>query len=260
MVRLLGALALMLIATSAPGQAAQNPAAAFAPALAAAPAPGASDLSGSWVGLIVIPEKNKRTPSLLYAVLNQSGPTLTGTAGSSARSQTAFTNGRIESTKFGTTIAFNLPGPNSVMEFQLRPAEGMLRGVARLPGATATLAVELHRVDANVRAKASNVSGTWIGTFALANTQHLVHVVFEQTGAAITGTAGPHAYTQIPISNGRVGTTDAGTLVSFQMDMAADAVGMLFELKLTDTGLTGTITASHGGEQVSGPVDLKPVK
>jgi len=260
MLRRLGVLALLLIAASTSGQADQGPLFVASPAKpAVAPAPEVPDLTGPWIGMIVVPEKDKRTPNALQVVLKQTGGTLTGTAGSS-KMQTALTNGRVESTKFGTSLSFNLPGPNSSMEFQLRLDQGVLRGAARLPNVTAAASVELHRVDTNPLAKALNLSGTWLGAFGLANAEHLVHVVLEQSGATLTGTAGPHAYKQIPITAGKVATTEAGTTVSFQMDMSADGVVMQFELTLTETGLKGTVTVSHNGEQISGPVELIPVK
>jgi hypothetical protein len=126
-----------------------------------------------------------------------------------------------------------------------------------LPGVTATAAVELHRIDSTAR---TNLNGTWIGTFSLATAEHLLHVVLEQSGDTLTGTAGPHPYKQIPITKCKIATTDAGTTVSFQMDMAAEDLVMQFDLASTDTGLKGTVTVSHKGEQVTGPVELVPVR
>jgi len=261
MARSLTALVLLVIATSTAGQAAQAPQAAAATAApAAAPPPDVIDLNGSWIGTIMIPDKGKRTPSSLHAVLTHAGATLTGTAGSSTKSQKAFTDGRVQTTRFGTTVTFDLPGPNSVMTFELRAVDGVLSGLARVPGATVTLPVQLHRVESNARARATNVSGAWIGTFGLMDAEHLLQVVFEQSGATLTGTAGPHTYKQMPITQGKVETAEAGTKLSFQVDMAADEVVMLFELTLTDTGLKGTVTVSQNGEQASGRVELKPVK
>ena len=259
MFRTLGVLTLLLIATATSGQAAQEPFAAAARP-ASVSAPEAFDLSGSWVGMIAIPEKDRRTPSSFHAVLKQNGGALSGTAGPNTKSQTALTKGRVESTRFGTSLIFNLPGPNIELEFQLRVSDGMLKGVARLPGVAATAPVELHRIDPNPRAKAPNMSGTWIGTFALANTERSLHIVLQQSGASISGTAGPHGSKQMPISEGKVATTEAGTSVSFQMDAGTEEVVMLFELALTDAGLKGTITISQKGEKVSGPVELTPVK
>ena len=258
MFRTVGAVALLLIVTSTSGLAHQG---RFTVAVPAKPAtvvaPAAQDLSGSWVGMIVIPEKDKRTPNSLYVVLKHDGASLTGTAGASTTVQAALTDGRVESTKFGTTLSFDLPAPHAVIEFQLRFDGGMLKGVARLPGVAATAAVELHRVDSNARA---NLNGTWIGTFSLANAEHLLHVVLEQSGDTLTGTAGPHPYKQIPITKSKVATTNAGTTVSFQMEMAADDVVMQFDLASTATGLKGTVTVTHKGEQITGPVELIPVK
>ena len=262
MFRTLGVLTLLLIATATSGQAAQEKLAATPTARpASAPVPEVIDLNGSWVGMIAIPEKDRRVPSSFHAALTYAGGTLTGTAGSNTKAQTALTKTRVESTRFGTSLVFNLVGPNNIeLEFQLRAADGMLKGVARLPGVAATAPVELRRVDSNVRAKAPNMSGTWVGTLTLANTERLMHVVLAQSGASVSGTAGPHSSKQMPISEGKVETTDAGTSVSFQMDTGVEGAVMLFEFALTDTGLKGTITISQKGEKISGPVELTPVK
>ena len=261
-----GALTLLLIAAGTSGQAAQGPQVATSTgvvraAAAVATAPAVVDLSGSWVGMIAIPEKDKRVPGSLVAVLKHADGKLVGTAGPSTAKQASLTKTRVEATRFGTTLVFNLTGPNNVeLEFELRVSDGMLKGVARLPGVAATAPVELHRIDPNARAKAVNLSGKWIGTFKLVNTEMLMHVVMTHSGATITGTAGPHSAKQMPIIAGQVATTEAGTSVSFQMSTGVEGAVMLFELALTDTSLKGTITVSQNGEKVTGPVELTPVK
>ena len=262
MFRRLRALTLLLVTAGTSVQAAgpQVAAATGVASAVVAPAPAVFDLSGSWVGMIAIPEKDKRTPGLLLAVLKHADGTLAGTAGPNTGKLVPLTKTRVEATRFGTTLVFNLPGPNFELEFQLRVADGMLKGVARLPGVAATAPVELYRIDSNARAKAPNLSGKWVGTFNIENTERLMHVVLTQSGATVTGTAGPHSSKQMPIFNGQVATTDAGTSLSFQMDAGIEGAVMRFDLALTDTSLKGTLTISKGDDKLSGPVELTPVK
>lgn len=259
-----GALTLLMIAVGTSGVAAHGPQVAAATGVATAaaavvPAPAVVDLSGSWVGMIAIPEKDKRIPGQLLAVLKHTNGALAGTAGPNTAKQVSLTKTRVEATRFGTTLVFNLPGPNFEMEFQLREAGGMLKGVARIPGVAATAPVELFRIDSNARAK-ENLSGRWVGTFSIENSERLMQVVLTQSGAVVSGTAGPHSAKQMPIVAGHVARTDGGTSVSLQVETEIEGAVMLLELALTDTGLKGTVTFSQNGEKVSGPVELTPVK
>lgn len=103
------------------------------------------DFTGTWIGTIAIPEKGKRgdkTP--LHAAFKHAGAELTGTIGPDPESQAEISKGRVETTQYGTVLTFDLVGPSFVMHFELRPADGVLRGVARLDGERATAAVELQ--------------------------------------------------------------------------------------------------------------------
>ena len=104
------------------------------------------NLSGAWSGTISIPEKGKLEKSPLHATLKHSGSALSGTVGSSIKSQIDITKGEVESTQFGTSITFDLPGTGSVMHFELRLANNVLRGFARLDGEKAKAPVELQFV------------------------------------------------------------------------------------------------------------------
>jgi hypothetical protein len=129
MARRLTALLLALLAMSATGQTQQ------------APMP---DVSGNWTGSITIPQSGRRgEKNELTAVLRQNGPELTGAIGPNAQAQLPISKGRVEATKFGTVITFDLPGPSFVMHFELRAANGVLRGHARLDGERVPAPVEL---------------------------------------------------------------------------------------------------------------------
>ena len=259
---LVGAFVISLV-TPATGLAAQtSPNAQPAAAPEVAPPP-ALDFTGTWLGTIAIPEKGKRgKPSELRVMLKHDGKLLTGTIGPTPTGPVAISNGRVQATQYGTALYFDLKAPQFTMQFQLRPDDGpILRGLARLDGIDGTAPVELRLVDAAPRtASPSAVTGTWVGTFKLATTELLAHMIFDQSGATLTGTAGPNAYRQIAITGGKVQATEAGTAVTFQMPLTSENVVLTFDLKMTQAGLEGTVTAVNEGQKVVGPVQLKPVK
>jgi len=112
-------------------------------ALAGQRTPAAPDLTGSWTGTIAIPDKGRRVKNPLHAAFKQAGDELTGTIGPEANAQLGISKGRIERTKFGTVVTFDMPGAGFVMHFELRPDGSALRGVAKLDGEKATAPVEL---------------------------------------------------------------------------------------------------------------------
>jgi hypothetical protein len=109
-------------------------------------APAGPDLTGSWAGTIAIPEKGQRVKNPLHAAFSQAGDQLTGTIGPAANAQLGISKGRVETTKFGTVVTFDMPGAGFVMHFELRPDGSALRGVAKLDGEKATAPVELQIV------------------------------------------------------------------------------------------------------------------
>jgi hypothetical protein len=105
----------------------------------------APNLTGSWTGTIAVPENGKRGDKEPFqATFKQDGVELTGTVGPDADSQLAISKGRVESTKFGTLVTFDLIGPSYALHFELVPARGVMRGVARMDRDKSTAAVELQ--------------------------------------------------------------------------------------------------------------------
>ena len=115
-------------------------------ALASQSAPVGPDLTGSWSGTIAIPEKGRRVKNPLHAAFKHAGAELTGTIGPEANAQLGISKGRVETTKFGTVVTFDLPGAGFVMHFELVPDGTALRGVAKLDGERTTAPVELQLV------------------------------------------------------------------------------------------------------------------
>ena len=105
---------------------------------------GAQDLTGTWSGSIAIPDQGKHVKSPLHASFKQDGADLTGTLGPQPNAQLPIAKGRVETTKFGTVITFDMPGQGFVMHFELRPDGEWLRGLARLDGEKVPAPVELQ--------------------------------------------------------------------------------------------------------------------
>ncbi|HXT68182.1 MAG TPA: hypothetical protein VN700_00390 [Vicinamibacterales bacterium] len=104
----------------------------------------AADFSGRWSGTIAIPENGKRVKSGLHATFKHAGEELTGSVGPDPAAQLPITKGRVEITKFGTVMTFEMPGQGFVMRFELREDHGVLRGLARLAGQPGQAPVELQ--------------------------------------------------------------------------------------------------------------------
>jgi hypothetical protein len=105
----------------------------------------APNLTGTWTGTIAVPENGRRGDKEPFqASFKQDGVELTGTVGPDADKQMAISKGRVESTKFGTLVTFDLVGPSFSLHFELVPSAGVLRGVARLDRDKSTAAVELQ--------------------------------------------------------------------------------------------------------------------
>jgi hypothetical protein len=100
---------------------------------------------------------------------------------------------------------------------------------------------------------AANLSGKWTGTFIDAsesNKSEGAVVILTQDGNTLTGTAGPTADEQMPISNGKVD----GNNVTF--DVKTGDVTIHFSLQLVDKHLKGKAAGEANGESKSATVDL----
>jgi hypothetical protein len=100
---------------------------------------------------------------------------------------------------------------------------------------------------------AANLTGKWSGTFidsAETSKNEGMLLILTQDGSTLTGTAGPNAQEQLPISNGKID----GNSVTF--DIKAEEVLIHFALQLVDNHLKGQGTAEVAGEKHSGTIDL----
>jgi hypothetical protein len=109
--------------------------------------------------------------------------------------------------------------------------------------------------------KAPNVTGTWIGTFISTTStgepdEDPAYLVFKQSGEEITGTAGPRADRQMPITKGKVTTEKGVTTVTFDATESSGGPAIHFDLKLVDGRLKGTAIAEMNGEKRTAKLDV----
>ena len=113
-----------------------------------------------------------------------------------------------------------------------------------------------------VQAPAS-VTGTWEGTFSFFRDGQLVDtdpvsMVLKQDGATLTGTAGPNAGRQFPITKVKFKAAKEGTTMAFEVE--AGSLVLWFDLKLENGIIKGLASGEKNGEKQTAQVELKPVK
>jgi hypothetical protein len=115
---------------------------------------------------------------------------------------------------------------------------------------------------------AEDLSGRWSGTFITtvdggAPHDDLAYLVLKQTGADLTGTAGPNADQQMPIAKGKVETVkvDGKDTTKAAFDLTnPDGMMAHFDLSLVDGRLKGKATAERDGHTMNAIIDVARVK
>lgn len=108
-------------------------------------------------------------------------------------------------------------------------------------------------------ASAADVTGTWSGTFIITmpdgkTNDDSVHLVLKQSGATITGTAGPSAEQQLPIAKGTI----TGNRVSLELPIPD---GMFkFDVVLEGEHLKGDVIRTAAGQSMKAKMDATRVK
>ena len=101
----------------------------------------------------------------------------------------------------------------------------------------------------------TDLTGTWSGPFIISvdgdTHDDTALMVLKHKGAELTGTAGPSADQQWPITKAKVD----GTSVEF--DVQSDEPLIHFALKLVEGHLKGEAKAEHDGHKLSATVDLQ---
>ena len=104
-------------------------------------------------------------------------------------------------------------------------------------------------------AMAADVSGDWSGTFTPEGMDAgTAYLKLKQDGSTLSGTAGPDASQQWPITNGKVG---GNTLTG----VATSPEGVAYKFTLTMDGehITGNVEVSGGGQSLKAKLDVKRV-
>lgn len=110
------------------------------------------------------------------------------------------------------------------------------------------------------QAKPANLTGSWTGTLTPdgGGTPGSGYLVLKHTGKELTGTAGPSAENQAPITKGVVTPTKEGTTATFERPTGSGV--MLFELKLVKDRLMGTLTMVSGDQKRTATADFQRAK
>lgn len=103
---------------------------------------------------------------------------------------------------------------------------------------------------------AADATGTWTGSLIVAGPDGTeqsrpAHLILKQDGARLTGSAGPDASEQHPISNGKA---EDGALT---FEVSRDDSVMRFALKLDGDRITGVVTREREGQTQTAKLDVK---
>jgi hypothetical protein len=167
------------------------------------------DLTGKWTGSFdKIGPSGRITPARAYMELKQSGAQITGTVGSSEAEQVKILRGNI----YGNRISFEAPHPPSgpLMRFDLVYEGDHLKGNVNM--------------EPDVEAKTK---------------EQRFYANLRQSGAEITGTAGPNEDQQWPIQKGKI---DGGK-VTFEIDIVKTRASSA--VHLADDHIEGDANIEH---------------
>jgi hypothetical protein len=110
-----------------------------------------------------------------------------------------------------------------------------------------------------VAAADTEVTGKWSGSYIITapngeTKDSTAYLVLKQTGADITGTAGPNEDEQLPITKGKI----EGDKITLELEHEAEII----KLALVRAGdrITGDATMSHEGQTVTAKLDVTRLK
>jgi hypothetical protein len=102
---------------------------------------------------------------------------------------------------------------------------------------------------------AADATGKWTGKLIVPSSDgeqdRPAHLVLKQTGATLTGTAGPDAGEQHPLQNGKA---ENGVLT---FEVPTGETVMMFTLKHEGDEIRGTITRERDGQKQTAKLELK---
>jgi hypothetical protein len=108
---------------------------------------------------------------------------------------------------------------------------------------------------------AANLTGKWTGSFTLQRpdgtlNEMTIELNLTHKGKDLTGTAGPGADRQWPLTNGVV----AGNKVTFQVKEHGDGPTLSFTLTVTNDRLVGEASGEDEGQKLTAKIDAGRVK
>ena len=95
---------------------------------------GATAVTGTWAGSLIVKHDGKTEEHYVHVVLKQAGESLTGTAGPTADDQIRILKGKVVTGKGATTISFEFIANGELTSFNLKLVDGLLKGDARIEG------------------------------------------------------------------------------------------------------------------------------
>jgi hypothetical protein len=93
-----------------------------------------STVTGTWTGMLTFKGDAQRQEEYVHAVLKQDGAVVTGTAGPDADRQFRILKGKATAAKDVTTLTFEVIVDNVLTSFDLKLADGLLKGTATSEG------------------------------------------------------------------------------------------------------------------------------
>ena len=106
----------------------------FAGSVRASDLQSTTTVTGAWSGALLYKVDGESHEETVHAVLKHNGPALTGTAGPDADRQYRINNGKVTTVKDTTAVAFDVIVSGVHMSFDLKLADGALKGTANVEG------------------------------------------------------------------------------------------------------------------------------
>jgi hypothetical protein len=127
--------------------------------------------------------------------------------------------------------------------------------VLKSAAVVAALLVAVSTLSA-FQAKPADLTGVWTGTLNRSDGgSGTAYLDLKQKDEDLTGSAGPDADRQSPITPGKITTIEGVTRVTFDSTQPNGAV-MKFDLKLVEGRLKGKVVGERNGQTIEGTLDV----
>jgi hypothetical protein len=216
---------------------------------AAAACAADANVTGRWTGnaVITMPDGQTIERTALF-ILTQSGAAVTGTAGPDESQQLPLQDGKLE----GSRLTFRVVTEDVLFNFTLTADQDRMQG--EVNGTQAGMALKI-KLDLS----RPSVTGKWSGSASYATgdgqtRESSAFLELKQEATALSGRAGSDEGRAEPIQKGKI----EGSKITFEL--MAGETPIVFNLVLEGDRIKGEATASRGGLELKGKVDLARVK